>query len=334
MENNNFVLALQEAKRSSEEYLDLESSLNSIQDFKNLTEEELFEINNAMISMLMFLVKKDNEELELYNQSFFNLPDDIHFGFFSLFSDEFSMEAFDSFIEKVNGYIKGKEELFMTQNKEYPFLELQGSRALMIIKALEAHFEIEKQNYEKALSLFLKLYEIDSEGEIKSAGIIGLLYVVLKKYKEFDELDKTCKYEDTLLDYVLALYLFKTADDKADAVEALREAILENPLVIEILKSLESEDDNLDNYNTGSIQEAQTIVKFIALLFDSKEIVEWFIKNSTDVFTEIADDDELQVMIQKHYTNEEIDEEMTDQDDDDDDDIDDNDGKIIKLYDK
>ena len=240
---------------------------------------------------------------------------------------------------KIDEFLKTREDFRKQLKTEKPLFELQGVRAALLIKTLEAHFEIEKQNYEKALTLFLKLNEIDSEGEIRTAGFIGLLYIVLKKYKEFDELDNSCTYEDTLLDYVLALYLYKTAEDKTDAVEALKEAILENPIVIEILKSLDTEDENIENYNSASIQEAQLIVKSIALLFYSQDLVEWFVRNASEVFAEIAEDDELQEMVQRHYTNDDLDDdeymdgEEGDLSDDDDPD-DDEDGKIIKLYDK
>jgi hypothetical protein len=340
MKENHFIFALQDAKQAVEKSLELVSELKTVKEYRQLDESDLYMFDEVIIRTMSFLFRGNDDLIELFIYSMNNLPDDLHFGFYNIFSEPFSQKNFEALIEKTNEFLS-ERKTFCEQLEDKKLYDLQGVRAVVMIKTLEAFLLVGNKDFEKALSLFLELTDICVIEEIDYSGIIGLLYLVLEKYDEIEELNESCEYENAYLDYVFAFYLFKQSEneeDVLDATSALRDAFLENPIVIELFRSLDAEDFPEEEFNLNSLYEAELIITGLALLIEDSETAEWFTGCAASVLAEITTDPELQELVKEHYENEdECDDECCDCGDDhcaDHDHSSDEDSKIIKLYDK
>jgi hypothetical protein len=340
MNESFFVAALNEAKAHAKQYIKFSKKLNSMQDYLKLSESQLYSLDEGMIRPLLYLIKSNDDMIELFIYSMNNLPDEIHYGFYNLFSGQFSEKNFKLLINQINEFLDEKKvsDKKLTNSK---FSDLKGVRAAMLIKALEAFSLVESKNYEEALALFLQITEMTDIEELDFTGIVSLLYFLLKKYDELISLHDEYEYENAYLEYVFAFYLFKDSkseDDIEQATDAMSDAIIGNPIVIELIHALEDEDMLEKEFNLSSLYEAELIMMGMTHLIKDKKTAEWFAKCASMTLAEISTDPELQELIKHHYEREEEcgddccscgEDHCCDDDNDDSED----DGKIIKLYD-
>jgi hypothetical protein len=341
MSESYFVTALNEAKKRAKKEIGFNKKLNSIPEYLKLSESQLYLLDEGMIRPLLYLLKSNDDMVELFIYSMNNLPDEIHYGFYNLFSGQFSEKNFKLLIDRINEFLDEKK-VEDRKSATIAFCDLKGVRAAMLIKAMEAYFLVESNNYEEALALFLKCTEMTDIEELDFTGIISLLYLLLKKYDELISLHDEYEYENAYLEYVFAFYLFKqskTKNDVSDASIALGEAIIGNPIVIELFRTLNDENILEEKFNLNSLYEAEMILTGLSCLIKDKKTADWFANCAASTLTQITNDPELQKLVQHHYdTEDECDDDCCscgedhccDHDDDDSED----DGKIIKLYDK
>jgi hypothetical protein len=341
MNESYFISALNEAKTRAKQDIDFSKKLNSLQDYLKLSESQLYLLDEGMIRPLLYLLKSNDDMVELFIYSMNNLPDEIHYGFYNLFSGQFSEKNFKLLIDRINAFLDEKK----VEDKKSAicaFSDLKGVRAAMLIKALEAYFLVERHNYEEALALFLQITEMTDSEELDFIGIIALLFLLLNKYDELVHLHDEYEYENAYLEYVFAFYLFKESKSKDDieqATVAMSDAILGNPIVIELIHALDDKNMPEREFNLSSLYEAELIMTGMVQLIKDKKTADWFANCAVSTLTQISTDPELQELVQHHYDNEEecgndfcnCGEDHCSEDDDDDSE---DDGKIIQLYDK
>jgi len=340
MKENFLMINMQDAYNGLVENFKLTDYFKSGNDFKGLDESVHYAFDDILLRTLLYSVRSFDDMTEVFVFSMNRLPDDLHYGFYKLFSDEFSEKNYKAIMEKNEAYMSGeinKADKLQTKN----LYELPGMRASVLIKTTDAFYKLENNEFEEALKLFLELQKIAPIEEIDYTGSIALLYLILKKYDELEELNDTCETENVYLDYIYSFYLYlssKSEDDILNASEMLRDAILGNPIVVELFRSLESVDVNGDEFNIDSLYEAELILSGIAIVVNNKQMADWFGSIAAAVLAEIDSDPDLKEALEMHYTNEDDgcgcgDDHCCNHDDDDEDD-DEDDSKIIKLYDK
>jgi len=311
IEKIQFYNALKIHKKSLAEVLNLKKVPNSIQDFKELSQEDLRKINKGMVhSTTAYLCGQTH--YEVFEQSFLELPDDLRFGYYALFDETFPLEDYISLLYKLEAFITKSKLDYENSNKPDHFYNIKGIRAAYLIKAFCGYIEFGRKMYEKSLAIFQDIANVQPKNEIKAIGMIALNYFLLEKnYDEFEKCVLNEKYNDPLLKYLKTVYYYYVKKDITAAMNAVFPAILNNPFVFDIDQVLFPDVDNLSDKGLSIMLEAQLVFDYIVPILGI-ESFDLFYKKAKEVRKVIEVHPELSTILDSYYKNREKEEVLTD----------------------
>jgi hypothetical protein len=300
IEKIHFYSALRIHKKSLVEILNLKKVPNSIQDFKELSQENLKAINKRIVHYSTAYFSGSKVSYDLFEQSFLELPDEIRFGYYSLFDEKFPIANYMTLLSKLDSFISTAKKNHENNNKAEHFYNQKGIRAAYLIKAFSGYIEFGRQIYDKSLSIFQDIAATQQKTEIKTVGMIALNYFLLENYDEFEKCVLNDKHNDSLLKYLKTVYYYYVKKDITAAMNAVFPAIVNNPFVLDIDQVLFPDFDNLSDMGLSSMLEAQLVFDYIVPILGI-EAFDLFYKKAKEVRKVIEIHPELSTMLDAYY---------------------------------
>ena len=300
IEKIHFYDALKTHKRSLVGILNLKKVPDSIQDFKELSQQDFIEINKGIARQTTIYLSGDKTSYNLFEQSFLQLPDELKIGYYLLFDEVFPMENYLNLLNELDSFILTAKKDYENSNKEDHFYNQPGIRAAYLIKAFTGYIEFGRKMYNNSLSIFQNIEATQLKSEIKAVGMIALNYFLLENYEEFEKCVLNDKYNDSLLKYLRTVYYYYVKKDITAAMNAVFPAIINNPFVLDIDQVLFPDFDNLSNTGFSRMLEAQLVFDYIVPILGI-EAFDLFYKKAKEVRKVIEIHPELSTILDTYY---------------------------------
>jgi hypothetical protein len=300
IEKIHFYKTLSIHKKSIAETLNLKKVPVSIQDFKELSQKELREVNKGLVHYTTAYLSGSKTSYDLFEKSFLELPDEIKFGYYSLFGETFPKENYIVLFENLDSFISAAKKKYEKSNKVDRFYNQKGIRAAYLIKVFSGYIEFGQKNYEKSLAIFQDIEDTQEQHEIKTMGMIALNYFLLEKYDEFEKCVLNDKHNDSLLKYLKIIYYYYVKEDITAAMNAVFPAMINNPFVLDIDQVLFPDFDDLSDLGLSSMLEAQLVFDYIVPVLGI-EAFDIFYKKAREVRKVIRIHPELSNTLNAYY---------------------------------